>query len=114
MENEKEPGVIESLFDRTTDYIETRADLLKLKAVKTSSHIVSGLISKIVLGIIFCFFLMVLNIGLGLWLGELLQKTYYGFFALSGFYLIVGLIIYASRKSWLESPVANSIIKKIS
>ncbi|MEJ7610144.1 MAG: phage holin family protein [Ferruginibacter sp.] len=114
MENEKPPGVIESLFDRTTDYIETRAELLKLKAVKGTSEIVSGLVSKIVLIVVFCFFLMVLNIALGLWLGEMLDKTYYGFFALSGFYLIVGLIIYASRKSWLVTPVANSIIKKIS
>lgn len=112
MENEQ-PNVLESLFERTNDYLETRVELAKLKAIRKSSEIVSSVASKIVLGVLFCFFLMVLNIGLGLWIGELLGKTYLGFFALAGFYLIVGLIIYASRDKLLKIPVANSIIKKI-
>ena len=112
MENEQ-PNVLESLFERTNDYLETRVELAKLKAIRKSSEIVSSVASKIVLGVVLCFFLMVLNIGLGLWVGELLGKSYLGFFALAGFYLIVGLIIYASRDKLLKAPVANSIIKKI-
>jgi len=113
MENEQHSNILESLFDRTTDYLETRADLVKLKAIRKSSELVSGLVSKIVLAIVFCFFLMLINIALGLWLGEMLGKNYYGFFALAGFYLIVGLIIFAGRGKWLKVPVANSIISKI-
>lgn len=112
MENEQ-PNVLESLFERTNDYLETRIELAKLKAVRKSSEVVSSVVSKILLGVVFCFFLMVLNIGLGLWIGELLGKAWLGFFALAGFYLIVGLIIYAGREKLLKMPVANSIIKKI-
>ncbi len=113
MEKETHTGVFESLFDKTTDYLETRADLVKLKAARKASQIVSGAVSKIILVLVLCFFLMVLNIALGLWLGEMLGKIYYGFFALSGFYVIVGIIIYSCRDKWLKVPVANSIIKKI-
>lgn len=113
MENETHTGVLESLFDRTTDYLETRTELIKLKAIRKGSEIASGLISKIVLGVLACFFLMMINIALGLWIGAMLEKTYLGFFIMAGVYLIAGLIIYACRDKWLKAPVANSIIKKI-
>jgi hypothetical protein len=113
MENEQQPNVLESLFERTNDYLETRIELAKLKAIRKSSEVASSVASKILLGVVFCFFLMVFNIGLGLWIGELLGKAYWGFFTLAGFYLIVGLIIYAGRDKLLKAPVANSIIKKI-
>lgn len=113
MENESHKEVLESLFERTTDYVETRLNLAKLKIVKKTSGIVSNVMSKVVLGVIFTFFILMLNIALGLWLGEILHKNYYGFFALAGFYFIVGLIIYAGRNAWIRTPIANSIIKTV-
>jgi len=112
MEKEHHTNVLESLFDKTTDYLQTRAELVKLKAIKKSSELASGLVSKLILSVFLLIFLMVFNIGLGLWLGELLHKTYYGFFALAGFYLIVGLIVYASRRKLLKGPITDSIIRK--
>lgn len=113
MENEQQTNVLESLFERTNDYLETRIELAKLKAVKKSSEVLSAVVSKILLGIVLCFFIMVLNIAIGLWLGELMGKNYLGFFALAGFYLIAGLIIYSAREKLLKVPFANSLIKKI-
>ena len=113
MENETSKEVLESLFNRTTDYIETGLNLVKLKAVKKTSEIVSSVVSKIVLCIIFTFFILMVNIGIGLWLGEILHKNYYGFFALAGIYLITGLIFFAGRSTWLRTPIANSIIKTV-
>ena len=113
MENETSKEVLESLFNRTTDYIETGLNLVKLKAVKKTSEIVSNVVSNIVLCIIFTFFILMVNIGIGLWLGEILHKNYYGFFALAGIYLIIGLIFFAGRNIWLRTPIANSIIKTV-
>ncbi|MCY7292381.1 MAG: hypothetical protein LH615_09390 [Ferruginibacter sp.] len=115
MANEKDDkdGVIEALFERTKDYVETRGDLFKLKAIKKTAEVGSSVISKFIIGSLFSIFLLMLNIGLGFWLGELLGSTYLGFFALAGFYLIVGTIVYSNRKKILRSPIADSIIKKI-
>ncbi len=114
MANEKDDkdGVMEALFERTKDYAETRADLFKLKAIKKTSEVGSSVVSLIVSWFLFSTFLFLFNIGLAFWLGEILNATYYGFFALAGFYLIVGFIVYANRKKILGSPIANSIIKK--
>lgn len=113
MENESHKEVLESLFDRTKDYMETRINLVKLKAVKKTSGIVSNVMSKVFLGLIFTFFMLMLNIGIGLWLGEVLHKNYLGFFALAAFYLIVGLIVFLGRNAWIRTPIANSIIKTV-
>ena len=113
MEKEKHTDVLESLFDKTTDYLETRAQLVKLKAVRKTSELVSGLVTRLVIFALLGIFLMVFNIALGLWLGEMMNKEYYGFFTLAGFYLLLGIIFYACRKKWLKAPIADAIIKKI-
>lgn len=113
MENETHTGVIESLFDRTTDYLETRAELVKLKAIRKGAEVASALISRVIIGVLACLFIMMLSIGLALWIGAMLEKTYLGFFIIAAVYLIAGLIIYSGRNKWLKMPVANSIIKKI-
>ena len=113
MEKEKHTDVLESLFDKTTDYLETRVELIKLKAVRKSSDLISALVTKIVIFIISIIFLIVLNIALGLWLGEMMNKEYYGFFTLAGFYLFLGIIFYAFRNKWLKTPISNSIINKL-
>ena len=112
MENGQETNVMQSLFDRTGEYLETRMDLVKLKAVKKSSEVVSSIASQAILAVIFFFFFIVLNIGIGLWLGDLMNKNYYGFFTLAAFYLIAGLIIYVVKDKLIKTPVANAIIKK--
>jgi hypothetical protein len=113
MEHEDHKDVLGSLFERAENYAGTRIDLAKMKAVKKSSEIVSSVASQVVVGIILVFFLMLLNIGLALWVGELLGKTYLGFFAMAGLYLIVGIIVYAGRENMIKVKVANSIIKTI-
>ena len=112
-EKDEKDSVIEALFERAKDYAETRGDLFRLKAIKKTSEVGSSLISNVIIGFLFSTFLIMFNIGIAFWLGDIFGATHYGFFALAGFYLIVGIIIYANRKKLLKSKIANSIIKKI-
>jgi O-antigen/teichoic acid export membrane protein len=57
--------------------------------------------------------LMLLSVGIALLLGDLLGKSYYGFFIVAVLYLITGLVIYSNRDKWLKKPIANSMIKKL-
>ena len=104
---------IESLFEKTGDYLETRIDLYKLKAVNTSSDMMSSLVSRLIVLFVFSLFIIVVNIGLALFLGELLGRSYYGFFILAGFYLITGIIFYYMRRKWLKEPIADKLIEKL-
>jgi Putative Actinobacterial Holin-X, holin superfamily III len=113
METQQPKNALESLLESTSTYIDTRVELTKLKTLKKSSDVFSTLASQLIIGGVGFIFLMLLNIALGLWLGELLGKTYYAFFLLAFTYFIVGLILYISRDKWIKSPLANTIIKKL-
>jgi len=55
-------------------------------------------------------FFMILNIGIALWIGEMLGKSYYGFLILSGFYAILAIIVQIFSNRWIKKPIRNSII----
>ncbi len=110
---ENQPNTFESLFEKAGDYLETRMDLWKLKATQKSSDIISTIASRLVSICILMLFIMLVNIGIALLLGEWLGKPYYGFLILAGFYLIAGLIFSAFKNKWVKDPVTKAIIKKI-
>ena len=112
MENQLKDN-IESLFERAGEYVETRVDLYKLKAVDKSSDVLSSVISKMIVLLVFVMFIFIVNIGVALLLGELLGRSWYGFFVLAGFYFITGIIFYYMRKKWFKSPIADRMIQKL-
>ncbi|HMG84052.1 MAG TPA: hypothetical protein VK559_13515 [Ferruginibacter sp.] len=104
---------LEILFEKTADYVETKANLLKLQAVDKTADVVSSLVLILIAAVIFSVVFFILNIGLALWIGYLLGKTFYGFFILAGFYTIVGLSIYFLKGKFLKANLSNLIIKKL-
>jgi hypothetical protein len=61
----------------------------------------------------FAMFALVLNIGVALWLGELLGKNYYGFFIVAAFYLFTGMVLHFFLHNWIKKPVSNLIITQV-
>ena len=108
-----ETNHVEDLVKKASEYAETRLELLKLKATDKSADIVSGLTTRLILVIFLSIFVVILNIGIALWLGDLLGKNYYGFFVLAGFYGLCGLIFSVFKDKWVRKPVSDSIIKKM-
>lgn len=106
-------GSVELLFKKTGDYVDTRIDLFKLKAIDKSSDVVSSLLSRVIIFLILSFFLILLSIGIALVIGEMLGKDYYGFFIVAGFYGIIGLVFYSFRNKWLKAPISDRVIKRL-
>jgi hypothetical protein len=110
---EEQTNSLEILFEKTGDYLETRIDLLKLQAVNTTSDVTSSLLAKFAIALIVSLITLILNIGIAMWLGDLLGKMYYGFFLVSGFYIIVAAVLYIFRHQWLKLPFYNMLVKKM-
>ncbi len=108
---EEERSHIEVLVDKTGDYARKKVELYKLKIVDKSADVVSTIAADITIISILVLFILIVNIGLALWLGELLGKNYYGFFCVAGFYALSGIIFYSFREKLIKHPVRNSIIK---
>lgn len=104
---------IEELGQKLKEYVETKVDLMKLRAINKLSKIVSTLVTSILLVFLFFIIMLCISFGLSYFVGSLLGETYYGFFVVGGFYLIIGLIIFYTRDKWIKTPISDRLIKDI-
>ncbi len=111
--HEKEEQQVNILFSKLTAYLDTRLQIMKLKGVQKGASAGSALIAKSVLAALIFFFVTVLNIGIGLWIGDLLGHTYLGFFVLAGFYGLCILLYLGMQEKVVKTPIENSIIRQM-
>ena len=104
---------IEMLYEKAKEYTYTTLELYKLTAVDKAAEVISSLSFRIAFLLIAAFFTLFFNIGLSLYLGELLDSNAAGFFIVSLFYLVFGLLLYIFRQKWIKSPISNLIIKEL-
>jgi len=105
-------GLIESLIEKGEQYGKTTLELIKLKTLDKSADVASDLVSWLIVIIFAILFFLILNVGVALWIGDLLGKSYYGFFVIAGFYAILALFCGIFRKQMIKKPVNNSIVTK--
>jgi hypothetical protein len=110
---DQQSGLIEELIEKGEQYGKTTIELLKLKTLDKSSDVASNVVSWLIVVIFAVLFFLILNIGVALWLGELIGKSYNGFFIVSGFYALLALIFGIFRKQLIKNPVNNSIIDQV-
>ena len=103
----------EQLYNKAVLYTKTSLELAKLKAIDKTSDIISSLAVIISISMIVAMFTLFLNIGIALWIGEILNTLSLGFLIISGFYVIVAIIVYVLRKSLIKEPIDNLIVSKL-
>lgn len=111
MQNEKH--FMEPLLERIQDYGKTSYELVKLKTIDKSAGFLSELASRTVMIFIFSFFLIFASVGLACWLGEILEKIYFGFFIVAGFYVFLLGVLFLFFKRKIKKSFANSIISHL-
>ncbi|WP_163710595.1 hypothetical protein [Mangrovibacterium lignilyticum] len=110
---EEQSELVDELIEKGHKYGQTTLHLIKLKTLDKTSDVLSNLVSWLPVIIAAIIFFLILNIGVALWLGNMMGQTYYGFFAVAGFYAIVSLICWLFRKPFLKHPLNDSIINQI-
>ncbi len=106
-------GLIESLIEKGEQYGKTTLELIKLKTLDKSADAASEVVSWLIVVIFATLFFLILNVGIALWIGDLLGKSYYGFFVIAGFYALLALIFAVFRKQLIKRPVNNSIVTQV-
>lgn len=101
---------IEKLYEKAENYTKTSIELVKLQAIDKTSEIISSLTIVISIAFIVAIFTLFLNIGVAIWIGDALDNMALGFLIVSGFYAVVGLIIFVGRKSLIRVPIDNLIV----
>lgn len=104
---------IETLFERAQDYTRTTVELTKLTVIDKSADVLSSLLSRLTVIIVAAMFALLINMGLSIWIGELLGKTYYGYFVVGSAYFILAILINSFKDQWIKLPVNSFIIAKM-
>ncbi len=110
---EEQLTYIEPLFEKVEQYGKTSYALFKFKALETTADLASEFISRSTVVLFSSMFMLSLSVGISLWLGDLLGKSYYGFFCVAGLYAIVGVVLYFVLHNWMKKTIANNIISQV-
>lgn len=110
---EDKANLMETLVERASVYGKSTFELAKLKALDKTSDMVSSIIPHSIVVVLIATFLLFFNLGLALWLGEILGKNYYGFLVIAAFYGVIGIIIHFFMHKSLKTMIGNGIIKQV-
>lgn len=105
--------VLETLLESATDYGKTTLELVRLKTVDKTADIASSFIPLSIVVLMIGSFLLFLNLGLALWLGEVMGKMFYGFFAIAAFYILTGIIIHFLLHKPVKRLIGNYLINHL-
>jgi hypothetical protein len=110
---EENAKLIESLIERVTEYGKTSFELAKLKTIDKTSEVVSSIVPHSFVFVLFGTFMLFLNLGLAYWLGEILEKIYFGFFAVAAFWAVIGIFLHFFMHKFLKRKFNNFFIKQM-
>lgn len=105
--------LFETLLERVTDYFKTTVELVKLKAVEKVSDLGSELIPNVLIIGIIVSALLFLNIGLALWLGDILGNMYVGFLAVGSAHVLMAIAFRLLLYKKIKQRVSRQIIKAL-
>lgn len=101
------------LIEKIEEYARTSVELYKLKAVDKGTDVFTAIISRVIIFAIIALFFLLVTIGLSLYLGDVLGKDYYGFFAVAGVYFLIGGLLFLFRTHLLDVPLNDFIVRQI-
>ncbi len=110
---EDNTNLLDSLLESAGEYGKTSLELVKLKTIYKTTDVVSTFIPHTIVFVLIASFMLFLNLGLAFWLGEILGKIFYGFFVVSGFYIITGIIIHFLMHKWFKRLTGDYFIKHV-
>lgn len=105
-------SLLNPFLEKVENFSKSNIDLLKLKFIDKASDFISFIFARLLFILIFSFFIISLSVAMALWIGELMGKNYYGFFVVSLFYGVVGIILWLMQP-FIKISVNNWIINKI-
>lgn len=105
--------LVEMLYEKAEQYVKTTLELYRLQAIDKLTDVFANIVSRLAILVVVTFFFILITFGLAFYLGEVLGKIHYGFFALALFYAFFAIILSIVRKKWLEDKMNNYIINQI-
>jgi predicted transporter len=103
---------IEEAVDNIREHINTRYELVVLKASERISGVAASFISGFLIVFVSVLSLVLLSFAAAFYLGHLLKDDYIGFMIVGGMYFLLGAILLFFRKKLLDVPLRDKMIRE--
>jgi hypothetical protein len=97
--------------DLVKEYIETRIELLKLQALRSSTRLLTLLVAIFFASSLFLCVLLFLGISFSWWMASITQSNTIGFLCGAGLFLVITLIVIALRKKLFRGFLIRLFIR---
>ena len=109
----QEQRKIDDIAQSVKKYAATNVELIKLEAIEKSALVGSSFLSSMILGVVIFLFLLFTSLSAGFYISARMGDTYSGFLIVSGFYLILCILLLSVKDKIIEKPVRDLIIRKM-
>lgn len=110
-EDEKQAQVFaDNLKQQVSEYMKLRLDLLKADFTEKTALIVSKMITWVIVLVMVLMVLIFGSLMIGLYFGNLLGNMVLGFAVVTGFYVLLIVLVMLVKDKFIQTPVANQII----
>ena len=102
---------IDAIIENLTGLIEARLELAKLELKEEIAKAGARIIAGIVLAFLLVMIIIFVSITLAAWLNYLLDSMFFGYLILTGFYLLVLVLLIAFKAhKWLQQKIEGMLI----
>lgn len=113
METEKFNKTLSETIDSIKTYVNLRTELVSLIFIEKASKIFSSVFMLIIFLQLLFFALLFLSLAFAAWFNAVTDSLYTGYLILACFYLLIGFIIYISRKRFFVDPMIKGFTETL-
>ncbi|MBI2721250.1 MAG: phage holin family protein [Bacteroidetes bacterium] len=101
-----------TIKENVEDYIETKIDIIKLKAIDKTGGAISGAIVGAASGILGLFILLFLSLSAAYAISSATEMPFLGFLCVAVFYIILVILLNVLKEKMVTMPIINSMLAK--
>ena len=102
---------IDAIIENLTGLIEARMELAKLEIKEEVAKAGARIIAGVVLAFLLVMIIIFMSITLATWLNYLLESVFFGYLIVTGFYLLVLVLLIAFKVHvWLQLKIEGMLI----
>ena len=98
------------MIDLLKNYLDKRIKLLKYDLVAVVANIGSNLVSAVLILVFVLFILLMLNLALGFYIGQLMDDVALGFLLVGGFYIFIFILFLTLVKKKIDKKIKDVIV----
>ncbi len=110
---EKTFAKVEEMAEHVKEYVNNHISSAKISVAEKTSGMLANIIALAVALTVFLFFIIFSSVALAFVFAKLTGEYYWGFLIVAGIYLLIGILVWATREKLLRMPIMNSILKQL-